>query len=82
LGTAGGAKPADVSISDRCNDPNAKVIPFKKGNRDNLYDVPERMEWIMVDIGDYYFGHEGSDEHVDNLEKLRDRGEKHGGKFP
>lgn len=77
-----GAKPADVSFSDRCDDPNATVIPFKKGERDNLYDVDERMEWIMVDIGDYYFGHEGSDEHVENLEKLRDRGEKHGGKFP
>jgi len=77
-----GQKPADVSFSDRCDDPSATVIPFKKGERDNLYDIPERMDWIMVDIADYYFKNLGSKGHVEDLEKLRDRGEKHGAKYP
>jgi uncharacterized Zn-binding protein involved in type VI secretion len=85
LGEAGGAKPADVVMTSECcdNTPNgAKTIPFNKDGTRNLYDVDERMDWILNDIGGYYLPHMGSPEHMGDIERLQRRGESYGGDYP
>jgi uncharacterized Zn-binding protein involved in type VI secretion len=81
----GGAKPADVVMTSECVDatPNeSKTIPFKRGREGNLYDVDQRMDWIMNDIGGYYVPHSGSPGHMADIERLRQRGARAGGDYP
>lgn len=78
-----GAKAADVVMSDQCSDPTGKkTIPFKEGRSGNLYDIDQRLDWIMNDIGGYYFGNEGSPDHLRDLGNLVKTGAAHGGKYP
>lgn len=83
---AGGANPASVVMTSECTDTSAgekKTIPFNPGDPDrNLYDMDDRMEWIMKDIGGYYGKHHGSPEHLDDLDRLAQRGRDHGGNYP
>lgn len=81
-----GAKPADVVMSSECSDTtpgNKKTIKFNPDDPDrNLYDMNDRMDWIMDDIGGFYMPHQGSQDHVDDLDRLRDRGRAQGAKYP
>ncbi len=80
----GGAKPADVVMTDQCEDPGGKAtIPFKaNGRRGHVYDIDERMDWILNDIGGYYLGVEGTRAHLDHLGKLTTKGASEGGNYP
>jgi uncharacterized Zn-binding protein involved in type VI secretion len=82
----GGGKPADVVMTSECTDTTPgkkKTIPFNPGDPDrNLHDMSERMEWIMDDIGGYYVPHQGSKDHLDDLDRLQKRGEDHGATYP
>jgi hypothetical protein len=80
-----GGNPADVVMSSECSDGTGgkKTIRFKHGERENLYDVDQRMEWIVEDIAEgYYLPNMGSPDHTDDIDTLRKRGEDHGGKYP
>ncbi|MCA9619487.1 MAG: PAAR domain-containing protein [Myxococcales bacterium] len=82
LGTLGGALPAEVIFSSGCDARGHVAIPFKNDKRKgNLYDVPQRMEWILVDITDHYMRNIGSKAHKDDLETLRTIAEDKGAKF-
>ncbi len=82
----GGGKPADVVMSSECSDSTPgqkKTIPFNPSDPNrNLYDMDDRMEWIMKDIGGYYVPHTGSQDHLDDLERLTQRGRDQGGNYP
>ncbi len=82
----GGGKPADVVMTSECTDTTAgqkKTVPFNRGapNR-QLHDMDDRMKWIMQDIGGYYGGLEGTQEHLDDMERLSQRGRAQGGNYP
>jgi uncharacterized Zn-binding protein involved in type VI secretion len=80
-----GAQPADVVMTDKCEDDASKrhTIPFKaKGRKGHLYDVRERMDWILHDIAGYYHDHEGTPAHREHLKNLTKTGEAHGGHYP
>ena len=82
VGREVGSLPADVIFSSGCDARGHVVIPFKDKRRDgNLYDVPQRMEWILVDITDHYMRNIGSKAHKDDLETLRTIAEDKGAKF-
>jgi uncharacterized Zn-binding protein involved in type VI secretion len=79
-----GTKPADVVMTDACEDPTGKsTIRFKTSpNRNHLHDVDHRMDWIMNDIGGYYFAHEPTSAHRESLERIARTGAKHGASYP
>ncbi len=78
-----GGSPADVKMTESCSDPGGKkTLTFKRGNRENLYDVDQRMDWIMNDIGEYYTQRMGGTDHIKDMTTLRGRGAQHGAKYP
>jgi uncharacterized Zn-binding protein involved in type VI secretion len=77
-------KPADVIMGSGCSvKPGDKIHKFAKEGRDDLYDVPQRMEWILDDIGSDYFNNlEGTDKHKRDMEDIRNEGKGAGATYP
>jgi hypothetical protein len=67
-----------------CTDPTGgkQTHTFGDKGRTELYDVSERMDWIMNDIATDYFTFAGSQRHNEDLEAIRRQGEMAGGSFP
>jgi hypothetical protein len=40
------------------------------------------MEWIIDEVGGYYFDNMGGSEHLSDLDTLEQRGKAHGGRYP
>jgi uncharacterized Zn-binding protein involved in type VI secretion len=78
-----GAKQADVVMSSECSDPSGKkTLSFESRDRRHLYNVDQRMDWILNDVAGYYNGIEGTPEHRRDAQILRERGQRHGGRYP
>jgi uncharacterized Zn-binding protein involved in type VI secretion len=76
--------PADVVLGSGCDDPTGgkQTHTFGEKGRTKLYDVSERMEWIVKDIATDYATFAGSKRHTDDLEEIRRQGAMAGWKAP
>lgn len=79
-----GTMPADVVMDSGCTDTTGgkHTHTFGDKGRRELYDVSERMDWIVNDIARDYATFAGSQRHIDDLEAIRRQGEMAGGSFP
>lgn len=79
-----GTSPATAVLGPGCaaraGDPEFR---FGDKGRTRLYSVPERMDWILHDIGPGYLGGvEGTPKMGDDLDALRREGSAVGGRYP
>jgi hypothetical protein len=76
--------PASVVMGSGCKaKPGDHVSKFDNGKRTRIYSVPERMDWILNDIGGYYLKDlEGTPKMRDDLEGIRRQGRLAGGNYP
>ncbi len=81
-----GMKPADVVMTSECSDTTPgkkKTVPFNPDDPDrNLWNMEDRMTWILDEIGGYYEQHRGSREHQDDMDRLLWRGRAQGARYP
>jgi len=79
-----GTLPADVVMGSGCKDPTGGKLThiFGDKGRTQLYDIDERMNWILDEIAEDYKSFAGSKRHVTDLEVILRQGEMAGGSFP
>lgn len=68
-------KPADVILESGCTDTSggANTMTFREGERDELYNVEERMDWILKDIGGRYGEFVDTPKHEKDMREIVDQ---------
>jgi hypothetical protein len=79
-GSIPGTMPASVVMGSGCT--GNPTIPFAAPGRENLYNVGDRMDWILGPIAQYYFGIMGSEKHTKDLRTIRNQGKAVGVQYP
>lgn len=81
--TSLGASPASVVMGSGCTDPTGgkQTLVFGDKGRTRIYDVHERMDWILGDVAGYYQGIVGTPQHSKDLREIREVGRMAGGMF-
>jgi uncharacterized Zn-binding protein involved in type VI secretion len=79
----GANSPAAVIMGSGCEDPTggSQTLKFAEGGRSKIYDVAERMDWILNHVARNYNGFAGSKRHIDDLQEIRKQGSMAGGDY-
>ncbi len=75
-----GTSPAELVIGKGCTGDDGSPVSKFKGSK--LYDVPQRMKWILEEAAPEYGKIEGSTKHMNDLGAIQEDGQKSGGKYP
>lgn len=74
--------PASAVMTSGCEDPGGKnTLTFGDKGRTKLYDVGQRMDWILGDVAKHYNGIAGTPKHIKDLEDIRGQGSQVGGPY-
>jgi hypothetical protein len=78
------ASPASVVMGSGCTDPTGgkHTLKFDDGKRTKIYNVAERMDWILNDVARNYNGFAGTKRHMDDLREIRRQGAMVGADYP
>lgn len=83
-GWTGAARPASVVMGPGCTDPTGgkQTLTFGDGGRTKIYNVDERMDWILNDVYKNYSSFAGTKRHLDDLREIRRQGAMVGADYP
>ena len=78
-----GTSPAGVNLGAGCTaQPGDYASKFDNGKRDSIYSVPQRMDWILNDIGNHYMnGVQGTPKMNSDMQTIQNRGQLAGGSY-